>query len=174
MLLTAAFEARGALRQVTLRFVAGCGERALIGLRVYPPHAGGTAEFYDNSMIRKNILLSAAVSATMAIAAPAFAESPQLDGQLPMYPRGTLDSRESSLTPAAIAQGVPLVLLTSDSVQSVVAWYATHVKTCSKQAMSTAVKFACPGGSIMIYAKDGKTQVALIPPMPGLSGVKPG
>ena len=126
-------------------------------------------------MIRKNILLSVAVSAAIAVAAPAFAEGYQLDGQLPMYPHGALDSRESSLTPAAIAQGVPLVLLTSDSVQTVVAWYTPRVpKTCSKQVASGAVKLACPGGSIMIYVHDGKTQVALIPPMPGLSGVKPG
>jgi hypothetical protein len=29
-------------------------------------------------------------------------------------------------------------------------------------------EFACPDGSIMIYAHDGQTQVALIPPIAGM------
>lgn len=130
------------------------------------PHAGRTAESYDAGMIVKHLFL--AVSAVLVVAAPAFSETTQFDGQLPMYPRGTLDAKEASLTPAAIAQGVPLVLFTSDSVPMTTAWYAAHIKRCSKQVASGAVKFACSGGSIMIYEKGGKTQIALIPPMAGL------
>ena len=115
------------------------------------------------------LIRSAIVLATIFAATPAFAADPQLDGQLPMYPNGVLDSKESSMTPAAIAHGAPLVLLTSDSVGTVDAWYASHAaKACQRQDASGATKFACPGGSIMVYAKDGKTQIALIPPLPGL------
>jgi hypothetical protein len=120
-------------------------------------------------MQMKHILRSAIVFAAVVAAGPAFAADYQLDGQLPMYPHGVLDSKESSLTPAAIAQGVPLVLLTSDPVAAVDTWYASHAaKACHRQDASGGTKFACPGGSIMVYAKDGKTQIALIPPLPGL------
>ncbi len=86
-----------------------------------------------------------------------------------MYPGAKLDAKESSLTPDAIAHGVPLVVLTADPVSKVDAWYATNApKTCSRQQASGGVKYACPGGSIMIYAHQGQTQIALIPPMPGL------
>ena len=130
------------------------------------PHAGGTAALYDPPMMQKRLLLSLASAAVISIGTPALAEGYQFDGQLPMYPNSTRDAREASLTPAAIAHGVPLVLLTSDSTSTVAAWYASHApKACSKQTASGGMKFACPGGSIMIYAHDGKTQVALIPPM---------
>jgi hypothetical protein len=46
---------------------------------------------------------------------------------------------------------------------------ASHTaKACHRQDAPGGTKFACPGGSIMLYAKDGKTQIALIPPLPGL------
>ncbi len=96
----------------------------------------------------------------------AIAAAPQMDGQLPMYPGGKLDPKESSLTPDAIAHGVPLVLLTQDPPTTVTNWYVQQVaKSCARQDASGATKFACPGGSIMIYAKSGQTQIALIPPM---------
>jgi hypothetical protein len=117
----------------------------------------------------KSVLLSAALCAAFSAGVPAFAASYQLDGQLPMYPHGALDPKEASLTPAAIAHGVPLVLLSSDSVHTVDAWYASNApKACTRQEASGAVKFACPGGSIMIYAHEGKTQIALVPPIMGL------
>lgn len=78
-----------------------------------------------------------------------------------MYPHGAFDAKESNLTPAAIAHGSPLVLLTSDSVGTVNSRYAAHASACHRQDASGATKFACPGGSIMVYAKDGKTQIAL-------------
>lgn len=110
-----------------------------------------------------------AAACAILFAAPAFAADYQLDGQLPMYPKGTLDAKEASLTPAAIAHGVPLVQLTSDSVSTVNTWYVAHLpKTCARQEASGGLKFACPGGSIMVYSHDGKTQIAFVPPMLGL------
>jgi hypothetical protein len=114
-------------------------------------------------------LLSTAALAAFLIAPPAFAADVQMDGKLPMYPHGKLDPKESSLTADAIAHGVPLVLLTADSVATVDGWYAAHVaKACTRQTANGGVKFACPDGSIMVYAHDGQTQVALIPPIPGM------
>ena len=113
-----------------------------------------------------HVLTSAALGATFALAGPAFASDIQLDGQLPMYPNGKLDPKESSLTPAAIAHGVPLVLLTADSVAAANAWYGSHVaKACTRQDAPQGTKYACPGGSIMIYAHAGQTQIALVPPI---------
>jgi hypothetical protein len=117
-------------------------------------------------MTMKNSLAAIAACAAFLTAAPILAAGVQLDGQLPMYPNGKLDARELSLPPAAIAHGVPLVLLTADSVPVVDAWYGSHTpKACTRQARSGALKYACPGGSIMIYAHGGQTQVALVPPM---------
>jgi len=123
---------------------------------------------YDAGMKLKNMLQPAALCAAFAATgASALAADYQLDGKLPMYPHGKLDPKEASLTPAAIAQGVPLVLLTSDSVHDVDAWYGSHVpKACARQEASGGVKFACPGGSIMIYRHDGQTQIAFVPPFP--------
>jgi hypothetical protein len=132
------------------------------------PHARGTAPFYDVGMKFMHVVLPAALCAAIAsIGAPALAADYQLDGQLPMYPHGKLDPKEASLTPAAIAHGVPLVLLTSDSVRDVDAWYGSHVaKACTRHEASGGVKFACPGGSIMIYPHAGQTQIAFVPPFP--------
>ncbi len=117
-------------------------------------------------------LLSAAALAALLIAPPAFAADYQTDGKLPMYPHGKLDPKESSLTADAIAHGVPLVLLTADSVATVDGWYGAHVsKACTRQTANGGVKFACPDGSIMVYAHDGQTQVALIPPIAGMPGM---
>ncbi len=123
-------------------------------------------------MIISKTLLSAAALAAILVAQPAFAADYQTDGKLPMYPHGKLDPKESSLTADAIAHGVPLVLLTDDSVATVDGWYAAHVaKSCTRQAANGGGKFACPGGSIMVYAHDGQTQVALIPPIAGIPGM---
>ncbi len=91
----------------------------------------------------------------------------ELDGSLPMYPRG---KNMNDMPAAAIAKGVPLVLQTEDSVQTVDAWYASNApKSCTRSAEKQGVKYACPGGSVMIYSK-GKTQIALIPPMGSMFG----
>src|ERR1700689_5293751 len=109
-------------------------------------------------MRKNNVLAAIAVCAAFLTAAPSLAAGVQLDGRLPMYPNGKLDPKESSLTPAAIAHGVPLVLLTADSVRVVDGWYGSHVpKACTRQEASGGLKYACPGGSIMIYAHAGQT-----------------
>jgi hypothetical protein len=111
-------------------------------------------------------LLAIAACAALAYASPVPAGAVQMNGQLPMYPHAKLDPKESSLTPAAIAHGVPMVLLSSDSVQTVDAWYSSHLpKSCTRQAASGGVKYACPTGSIMIYAHGG-TQIAFVPAFP--------
>jgi hypothetical protein len=114
------------------------------------------------------LIVALATSAAIASALPASAADFQRDGQLPMYPGAQLDAKESSVTPEAIAKGVPLVVLTSDPVRKVDAWYVSHAPKCSRQEASGGIKYACPGGSIMIYPHAGQTQIALIPPMPGL------
>jgi hypothetical protein len=84
----------------------------------------------------------------------------QLDGKLPMYPNG---HNMNDMPASAVAMGVPLVLKTSDSIATVDAWYASNApKPCVRSAQSGGVKYQCPGGSIMIYAKDA-TQIALVP-----------
>jgi hypothetical protein len=114
----------------------------------------------------RSMFTAAVFFALLATGTAALAAATQMDGQLPMYPAGKLDPRETSLTPAAIAHGVPLVLLTQDPVTTVTGWYASEVpKSCARQDASGTTKFACPGGSIMIYAKSGQTQIALIPPL---------
>jgi hypothetical protein len=111
-------------------------------------------------------ILTAIVAYAALASATASADQIQLNGQLPMYPHSKLDSRESSITPAAIAHGVPLVLLTSDSVRTVDTWYASHApKECKRQAAAQGVKYACPTGSIMIYVH-GQTQIAFVPAFP--------
>ena len=140
------------------------------GAMLVPPpqrlHVLRTARLYDDGMILKYILMTAAFSAVVTAGTPVLASDYQLDGRLPMYPNGKLDPKEASLTPAAIAHGVPLVQLTPDSVSTVDAWYKSHLpKACARQEASGAIKFACPSGSIMVYAHDGKTQIALVPPL---------
>jgi hypothetical protein len=111
-------------------------------------------------------LIAIAACAAFAGSLPVAAGAVQMNGQLPMYPHATLDPKESSLTPAAIAHGVPLVLLSSDSVRTVDQWYASHAPSgCKRQAASGGVKYACPTGSIMIYSHGG-TQIAFVPAFP--------
>ena len=66
---------------------------------------------------------------------------------------------------------VPMVLETDDSVQTVAGWYASNApKACARSSASGGIKYACPSGSIMIYAHDGKTQIAFVPAMPSFMG----
>ena len=104
--------------------------------------------------------------ALLAIAALvcADASAAQLNGQLPMYPHG---HNMNAMPASAVAAGVPMVLETTDSVSAVDAWYAANAsKACMRTAQSGSMKYACPSGSIMIYAHDGKTQIAFVPAMP--------
>jgi hypothetical protein len=84
----------------------------------------------------------------------------QFNGKLPMYPA----ARSLSDVPAAaVKAGVPLVTETTDSVDVVDGWYQTNAQGCTRSAQSGGVKYQCAGGSIMIYAHEGKTQVAFVP-----------
>ena len=99
-----------------------------------------------------SILASSAVSAQ------------QMDGKMPMYP-GAHNLNEMPAT--AIAAGVPMVEETADPVATVDAWYVSNIgNTCQRTAQQGAIKFQCASGSIMIYAKNGKTQIAFVPAMP--------
>ncbi len=125
---------------------------------------GHTATVYDSRM--NKIMLTVAACAALACSLPVAALAAQMNGQLPMYPNAKLDPKESSLTPAAIAHGVPLVLLSNDSVRTVDHWYSSHVpKGCARQETHGAFKYACPTGSIMIYTHGG-TQIAFVPTFP--------
>jgi hypothetical protein len=98
------------------------------------------------------------------------ASAPADDGSLPMYPGSRNTNRE--MPASAVAKGVPVVLETGDSAATVDAWYRSHTSgSCERIAVERAVKYACPIGSIMIYAHEGKTQIALVPAMP--SGKQP-
>ncbi len=95
-------------------------------------------------------------------AAPAAAA--RSNGKLPMYPRGR---NLNDMPASAVARGVPMVLETNDSVQTVDAWYKANAPaSCARSTASQGVKYACPSGSIMIYAHAGKTQIAFVPTMP--------
>ncbi|HEX3395825.1 MAG TPA: hypothetical protein VHS76_03925 [Steroidobacteraceae bacterium] len=88
------------------------------------------------------------------------AVSAEFDGKLLMYPNG---HNMNSMPAAAVAQGVPLVLETDDTVATVDGWYQANApKTCVRTSAAQGVKYQCDGGSIMIYAK-GKTQIAFVP-----------
>ena len=87
--------------------------------------------------------------------------SVRMDGKLPMYPH----ARNLNDIPASVIErGAPMVLETADSVTTVDAWYKTNAsKPCTRSAADQGVKYACPGGSIMIYGHEGKTQIAFVP-----------
>ncbi len=88
----------------------------------------------------------------------------QMNGKLPMYPRGR---NMNDMPASAVARGVPMVLETGDAVKTVDGWYASNApKSCIRTTASQGVKYACPSGSIMIYAHGGKTQIAFVPAMP--------
>ena len=100
----------------------------------------------------------AVVALAALVASVAMAQ--QFDGKLPMYPGG---HNLSDMPAAAVKAGVPLVAETGDSVDAVDAWYKANAPSCTRSAQSGGVKFQCAGGSIMIYQKAGKTQIAFVP-----------
>lgn len=110
--------------------------------------------------------LTAIALFTASVLACFTASAAQLNGQLPMYPNG---HNLNDMPASAIAMGVPMVLETSDSVPTVDGWYGSNApKSCVRSSASQGVKYACPGGSIMIYAHGSVTQVAFVPAMPHL------
>ncbi len=110
-------------------------------------------------------------AAEPARAAAGAASTPKSDGKLPMYPRGR---NLNDMPESAIAQGVPMLLETGDSVATVDAWYRSHVPgSCARSTADPGVKYACPAGSIMIYGHERKTQIALVPGMATSAGKQP-
>lgn len=105
------------------------------------------------------------IASTLVCAA---ASAVQLDGKLPMYPRG--HNENSDMPASAIAMGVPMVLETTDAVHLVDLWYTSNAKSCTQSAASGGVKYQCATGSIMIYAHAGNTQIAFVPAMASMSG----
>jgi hypothetical protein len=106
--------------------------------------------------VLSGVLVCAAVSAA------------QMNGKLPMYPNG---HNMNDMPASAVAMGVPMVLETDDSVQAVDGWYASNApKSCTRTTASNGFKYACPSGSIMIYAHGGKTQIAFVPAMATMFG----
>jgi hypothetical protein len=93
----------------------------------------------------------------------AAASATQMNGKLPMYPRGR---NMNDMPASAVSMGVPMVLETEDSVRTVDGWYTSNApRSCTRTTASQGVKYACPSGSIMIYAHGGKTQIAFVPAM---------
>ena len=88
----------------------------------------------------------------------------QMNGRLPMYPRGR---NLNDMPASAVAMGVPMVLETDDSVKTVDGWYTSNApKSCIRTTASRGVKYACSQGSIMIYAHGDKTEIAFVPTLP--------
>jgi hypothetical protein len=114
----------------------------------------------------KYTMITAAVAALSLtlFAQPALAA--QSVGQLPLYPRGRPAHGMEDITRAALAQGVPYQLTTSDSVHVVDLWYQSNTqKSCSRVAAGGAVQYKCPGGSIVIQVH-GETLISYVPAFP--------
>jgi hypothetical protein len=109
-------------------------------------------------------LLSTTIASTVLVAALAVPASAfQLDGKLPMYPNAKMNAKIGDMPAGAIAQGVPLVLETNDSVHAVDAWYGSNApKSCARLEQAGRVQYKCAGGSIVIYVH-GSTEIALVP-----------
>jgi hypothetical protein len=111
----------------------------------------------EAKMNYKTVCISLLLASTAACLT---ASAQPLDGKLPIYPNA---HNLSDMPPSAISAGVPMVVDTSDSVETVDGWYSSNTKSCTRTAQSGGIKFQCPGGSIMIYAHGAKTQVAFVP-----------
>jgi hypothetical protein len=112
----------------------------------------------------KQLIASTAAVAALLIAQPALAAGH--DGSLPLYPHGSVAPGMGDIPVSALAQGVPYQQTTSDSVQTVDAWYKSNApKSCTRLAASGGVKYTCPGGTIVIQTHNG-TLISLLPAMP--------
>ncbi len=98
----------------------------------------------------------------MLIATIVLALVTAMDGTLPLYPHGA--AAPGVDVPAnALAQGVPYQQTTSDSVPTVDQWYKANApKSCSRMSAQGAVKYSCPGGSIVIQTHGG-TIISFVP-----------
>jgi hypothetical protein len=115
-----------------------------------------------------SITAASVALALTAFAAPALAQ--QLDGQLPLYPRGHVAPGMESIPANALAQGVPYQQTTTDSVHMVDLWYKSNApKSCTRAtaAGNPAVQYKCPGGSIVIQVHGG-TLISYVPAFPHL------
>lgn len=114
-------------------------------------------------MKTSNAIAAASALAFLLVATPALAVSS--DGSLPLYPHGQPAHGMDSIPANALAQGVPYQQTTSDSVQTVDAWYRTNApKACSRMEASGGVRYSCPGGFIVIQNHDG-TIISFVPPL---------
>lgn len=111
-------------------------------------------------------LLAAVALAIIAATTPLAALAVERDGQLPLYPHGAPASGMGDIPANALATGVPYQQTTSDSVHAVDTWYQSNApKGCSRTAASAGVKYACPGGSIVIQTHGG-TIISFVPAFP--------
>jgi hypothetical protein len=86
-----------------------------------------------------------------------------MDGTLPLYPHGAPAAGMPAIPVNALAQGVPYQQTTSDSVDTVDRWYKANApKSCTRMSSQGAVKYSCPGGSIVIQ-KHGDTIISFVP-----------
>ena len=109
------------------------------------------------------IILRYAAALTAGACVVTTAMAAQSNGKLPMYPHA---KNMNDMPAGVIAAGVPMVLETADAVATVDTWYTGNApKACTRSAQSGGIKYACPSGSIMIYAHGGKTQIAFVPSM---------
>ena len=114
------------------------------------------------------IVTVAAAALALALAAPVLAA--QLDGKLPLYPRGHVAPGMESIPAAALAQGVPYQQFTTDSVHLVDLWYKSNApKSCKRITApgKNAVQYKCPSGSIVVQVH-GHTLISFVPAFPHL------
>ncbi len=110
------------------------------------------------------LIFGGLLAGAFVFAAPAVT----MNGSLPIYPHSQNMNRDMPAPPAG--RGIPMVRETQNSVRTVDRWYGSRVaKSCARTSASGGVKYACPGGSIMIYTHGGKTQIALVPAMPSFT-----
>ena len=115
----------------------------------------------ENIPMCKPIRIALALVGALICAA---ASAASMNGKLPLYPRG--HNMNSDMPASVMTMGVPMVLETTDAVHLVDLWFTSNApKSCARSEASGGVKYACPGGSIMIYAHGRKTQVAYVPAM---------
>lgn len=99
------------------------------------------------------------------IATIVLAAATAMDGSLPLYPHGSPAPGMPDVPANALAQGVPYQQTTSDSVATVDQWYKANApKSCSRMSAQGAVKYSCPGGSIVIQSHGG-TIISFVPGM---------
>jgi hypothetical protein len=113
-------------------------------------------------MMKYLISAASAAFALSFLVQPALAKGfdVQLDGQMPIYPRGHL---VEDIPANALRAGVPLNETTSDSIHLVDLWFKSNLpKDCRRLAASGGVRWTCPAGTIVIQNHNG-TFISYIP-----------